>query len=112
MSNDPTLWNYVSDTTEVYGDVPAAFETLVDLGTDYIFRRFMVYSTLDAPVIVRFQNPVSEVWSELEVPAPSGGAPGFSMVLDEFRHQGNIEWKRKASAPTAGEIKFVSWRGE
>ena len=101
---DTTQKNYVRDTVIAFGDVPATYEELVDLGTDYMFRGVMLYSSLDELVSLKFANAESD---ELNIPAGWQFQPNI-----EFWHDGVIEIKHNGDAPTEGFLKIVSWRAE
>lgn len=97
---DTTLANFCVDTTKAFGDVTESFTTLVDMGIDYIFRGFLLFSSFNQPVIIKFAN------SELLIPA------NWSIDLDNFRHNNLIEIKHAGAEPTEGFLKTVSWRAE
>ena len=101
---DPTLANFIEDTTINWGNVPAAYEEFIDLGVDYIFRGFDIYSTLDAPVVIKFTNSSGD--KELIVP------PNWGIPLLDFRYNDVIEIKHNGVAPTEGFVKMVNWRAE
>lgn len=97
---DITLANFCFDTTKAFGDVTGSFTTLVDMGTDYIFRGFLLFSSFNQSVIIKFAN------SELLIPEK------WSINLDNFRHNDLIEIKHAGATPTEGFLKAVSWRAE
>jgi len=74
----------------------------------------MIISTLDKPVTLRFTNPLpGGGTSELEIPINSvSPESGYEVVMDEFLHNGIIEYKYTSDPPTEGTLKIVSWRGE
>jgi len=107
-----TLYNWLKDTEIAYDEITDAFTEIVNLGIQVMFRRLMIYTTLDQPVFLRFYNPLSEVWSVLKIPAKPADAPGFSLVFDQFQHNGSLELKHETGfAPTEGALKLVTWRG-
>jgi len=112
--SDTKLWNHFIDTNKASGDVPAAYATLVDLGTDYIYRGLSIISTLDAPVLIKFTNPLSgAVASELLIPPNTvSPASGYEFSPSDAWHNGVIEYKYAVAAPTEGTLKMVSWRAE
>ena len=100
---DNTLLNFVKETVKAYGDITDSYTQLVDLGADYVFRRMLIYNTLDKDVIIKFTNTET-----VEKTLRAGIDYGF----DEFRHNGVIEIKSVGDVPTSGLIEFTSWRGE
>lgn len=100
---DDTRKNFFSDVEEAFGDIPAIYETLVDLGTDYLFRGMMIYSSLNQPVTLKFTNNLTV---ELHLP------PNWNFTPDEFWHDNIIKIKHDGVAPTEGFLKIVSWRAE
>ena len=101
---DTTRNNYLKDTEVQFGDVPATYTEIVDLGKTRTFRGLMIYSSLDEPVSLKFDNAESD---ELNVPPNWEISPNI-----EFWHDGPIELKHNGDAPTEGFIKIVSWRAE
>lgn len=98
--SDNTKKNFFSDVTKAFGDITDSYTILVDLGTDYVFRGMMIFSSLNEPVTLKFIN------SELELPAKWTFAP------DDFWHDNIIEIKHNGVAPTEGFLKIDSWRAE
>jgi len=96
--------NWLIDTNKAFGDIPAAYATLVDLGVELIYRRLLILNTLNADVIIKFTNTSGTVEKLIRANVSSG--------FDEFWHNDIIEIKYVSSAPTAGFIDFTSWRGE
>ena len=101
---DPTLANFIEDTTVDWDDIPATYEEFIDLGTDYIFRGFDIYSTLDTAIVIKFTNSSGD--KELVIP-PNWGNP-----LPDFRYNDVIEIKHNGVAPTEGFVKMENWRAE
>lgn len=101
---DPTLANYIVDTTKTYGAITDVYATFVDLGVDYIYRALLIYSSLDTEVLLKFTNSAGD--RELDVP------PGWSIALDAFRHNNVIEIKYPGTESTEGYIKMLNWRAE
>ena len=96
--------NYLKDTEKAFGDITGSYTELVDLGTEYLFRGMMIYSTLDQAVTLKFANAESD---ELNVP------PNWEISPEvDFWHDGVIEIKHAGSAPTEGFLKMISWRAE
>lgn len=102
--SDATLANFIEDTTIDWGDVPATYETFVDLGVDYIFRGFDLYSSLNEPITIKFTNSAGD--KEVIIP------PNWGMPLPEFRYNDVIEIKHNGVAPTQGFVKMLNWRAE
>ena len=98
MSN-PTRKNFVSDVEKAFGDITDSYTTLVDLGTDYVFRGMMIYSSLNQPVTLKFANIET---AELNLPA------NWNFFPDEFWHDNIIQIKHNGVAPTEGFLKIVS----
>lgn len=101
---DPTLANYVVDTIVDWDAVSATYEEFVDLGDDYIFRGFDLYSSLDTAVTIKFTNTSGD--SEVVVP------PAWKLPIPGLAHNGVIEIKHNGAAPTEGFIKMLNWRAE
>ena len=102
MAN-PTRKNYISDVTKAFGDITGGYTELVDLGEEYLYRRLLIYSSLDESVTLKFTNTLT---SELVVPV------NWEFALDDFWHDSVIEIKHNGDAPTEGFLKIESWRGE
>ncbi len=100
---DNTLLNFLKETVKNFGDITGSYTQLVDLGKNYVFRRLLIYNTLDEDVMIKFIN--TEI---VEKTIRAGVNIGF----DEFRHNDVIQIKHLGSAPTAGLIELTSWRGE
>jgi uncharacterized SAM-dependent methyltransferase len=101
--SDDTRKNYISDVEKQFGDITGSYTTLVDLGTDYLFRRLLINSSLNQPVTLKFTNNLT---AELNV------LGNWSFDFDEFWHDNVIEIKHNGVAPTEGFLKIVSWRAE
>jgi hypothetical protein len=101
--SDNTKKNFLSDVEKAFGDITGSFTTLVDLGTDYVFRGMMIYSSLDQPVTIKFTNTET---AELNLPA------NWTFAPDDFWHDNVIQIKHNGDAPTEGFLKIVSWRAE
>ena len=102
--SDETLANFIEDTTIDWGAVPAAYDTFIDLGVDYIYRGFDLYSSLDTAITIKFTNASGD--KEVIVP------PNWGMPLPDFRYNDVIEIKHNGSAPTSGFVKMLNWRAE
>ena len=102
--SDPTLANYVVDTTKIFSQITETYATLVDLGVDYIFRGFDLYSSFDTEVVIKFTNSSGD--RELIIP------PKWGIPLPEFRYNDVIEIKHTGAVPTEGFLKMLSWRAE
>jgi hypothetical protein len=101
-----TLSNFLVDTIKEFDEITDSFTELVDLGKAFTYRHLLISNTLDKDVVIDFVNTPNV---ELIIPA---GSPSFDMVMDDFRHFDLIQIKYVSDAPTIGQIKFVSWRGE
>lgn len=53
---DKTLFNYFTDITVVFGAVSGSYTPVIDLGVKRMFRAFMLYSSFDQPVSLKFSN--------------------------------------------------------
>ena len=101
---DPTLANYLVDTTKTFSQITGTYATLADLGVDYIFRGFDVYSSFDTEVVIKFKNSSGD--RELIIP------PNWGIPLPRFRCNDVIEIKHTGAAPTKGFLKMLNWRAE
>lgn len=101
---DTTRNNYLKDIIKAFGNITGSYTELVDLGTEYLFRGMMIYSTLDQPVTLKFANAESD---ELNIP------PNWEISPEiEFWYDGIIQIKHDGDAPTEGFLKMISWRAE
>ncbi len=101
--SDDTKKNFLSDVERAFGTITDSYTTLVDLGTDYLFRGLMIFSSLDQPVTLKFTNAETV---ELNLP------PDWTFAPDDFWHDNIIQIKHNGVAPTEGFLKIDSWRAE
>lgn len=95
-------YNFIKDISKAFGDIPAAYATLIDLDKQISYNHIMLVNGTDANIIIKFTN--SAITSEYTVPANS------TQVLDNFLHNSIIQYKY-VSAPTTGYFKLTSWLG-
>ena len=102
---DPTLANYIEDTTVAFDEVTPTYTDLINLGVERIFRGFDFYSTLDQAITIKFTNTET---GDKEVVVP----PNWGLPLPGFRYNGVIRMKHNGAAPTEGFVKMINWRAE
>jgi len=89
--------NKIYEETMAFGSVPATFDTLIDLSTDYIYTRARIVSTLDTNVTLRF-----------------GGTNTITILsnsnidLHDFRFNGEVEIQYVIE-PTSGSIQIFAY---
>jgi len=100
LGKDPTgqfHTNIIDEVIKAFGDVPAAFASLIDLDTNYTRTHLLIVNSLNQDIIVKFET------KEITFPA------GKDIFIDGFKHNGELKYKYKTSAPTAGNIQFISY---
>jgi len=96
-------YNFIKDVSKAFGDVPAAYTDLIDLGSRFKYNHLMLVNSTDTDIILLFEN--SDITAEYTVPANS------SQVLDKFSHNRVVQYKYVSAAPTSGFFKLTSWLG-
>lgn len=94
--NSQFVVNKIGETIKAFGDVPASYSSLVDLGTEYVYTHLFVTNSLDQDIQIRFgsTNAVTlkankDIW------------------MDGFKFQNTLYYQHKGVAPTTGSIQFV-----
>ena len=95
----PRPLNTEVNALKAFGDVPAAFGTLIDVGTSITSTNLMLYNSTDVNITIKF------VESSLEMIIPAG----VGITQSPFLHNGLIEYKYTTVAPTSGEFLIKSW---
>jgi hypothetical protein len=95
--------NLIKEANMAFGSVPAAYGTLIDLGSNNMYDHIDIISTLDDEVTLKFAADNEGNQNELIIPA------GDSTVYDNFVHNGIVQIKYNSSAPTSGAFKLRSW---
>ena len=97
-------FNFIKDATKAFGVIPAAYASLIDLGTDYHYNHIQLVNTTDQSVVIKFVN--SAIVAEYTIPSNS------SQTFDQFSHKDEIEYRYVGVvAPTVGFFKLTSWLG-
>lgn len=89
--------NIIEESIKAFGDVPAAFGTLISLGTAYVYTHFFVVNSLNQDIIIKFGS------NEITFPSTK------DIWLDNFNYNGTIEYKYKSSAPTSGSLQIICY---
>ncbi len=97
----PNPINNIMQTLKAFGEVPAVYSELVNLGKTYIFNHIMLVNETDQPVIFKLTNESGTKDIEL--------AASRQATLDNFKHNDIIEYKYVSSVPTTGSILQFSW---
>lgn len=99
LSNgDPCIVNNIKQVEKAFGDVPAAYTQLIDLGTTHVFTNMLIQNELNREIAFKF-------FGGDEISVPDADCCHFS----DFNHNDVIEYKYLVSAPTNGVIKITSW---
>ena len=98
VANVNSINNDIIDTNKVFGDAPAAYAELVDLGTDRNYYKMIAVSTLDKPITLKLESG-----RELIVEANQ------TITLDSFLHNDVIQWKHNGVAPLSGSFKLINY---
>lgn len=96
-------YNFIQDVTKAFGVIPAAYASLIDLETGFHYNHIQLVNTTDEDVVVKFTN--AAITAEYTIPSNS------SQTLDQFSHNGVIQYKYSA-APSTGFFKLTSWLGK
>lgn len=97
----PKAINNIIKTKKLFGDVPVNYSLLVDLNTERIYDHFMLVNETDQSIIIKFTN--SAITSEIII------GSGAALTLDDFKHNGIINYKYESVAPLEGSIKHFTW---
>jgi len=89
--------NIIKESIKAFGDVPATFETLIDLGTIYTYTHLMFLTSLDEDVTIKLGD------NEFTVLANK------NIWFDGLKFNGIIQYKRKTDAPTEGELQVLCY---
>jgi len=84
---------------KAFGDVPASFGTLIDVGTDQFSTTLIVYNATNQDITLN----IAETSTEIPMPA------GLGITQYPFPHNGIIQYKYTSSAPTSGYLLIKSW---
>ena len=86
------------------GSIGAAYGTLIDLGTDYLYNDLIVNNTTDHDIELKFVNGlVGVASSEVVIPKYT------SLTFDSFRYWDLVELKYRTSQPTLGSVMIWCW---
>jgi len=97
----PRAINQIIKTEKLFGAIPANFGLLVDLDMERVYNHFMLVNETDQPIMVEFTN--SAITSEIIVGSDA------ALTLDDFSHNGVVNYKYESAAPIAGSIKHFTW---
>jgi len=100
VRNDPagqTNTNIMKEVIKAFGDVPAAFGTLIDLDVIYSYTHLLVINSLDKDIVLKFGS--NEITFQTNK----------DMWIDNFKFDGIIEYKYKSAAPTAGSLQIICY---
>lgn len=101
---DPTgqfQTNRIVSVSKAFGDVPAAFGTLIALGDDFIYEHFMIINSLDAGITIQFNSTDTDT----EIPFPANK----DIVMDGFKNYGTLKYKYTSGAPTTGSLQIICY---
>ena len=94
-----TSINSEVNALKAFGDIPAAYGTLIDIGVDQFSTSMMMFNGTDVDIIIRYQET-----SQTEtIPA------GLGWAKYPFTHNGEIQYKYVSGAPTSGYFLIKSW---
>jgi len=88
--------NKIKNVSVAYGSVPAAFGTLIALGTVYTYNHMLVVNSLDANVVIKIGD------NEVTFPANT------NITIDNLSHNGTLTYKY-ASAPSSGALTVMCY---
>lgn len=98
----PEQYNYIKNVSKVFGVIPAVYETLIDLTTDYAYNSIEIFNRTNADILLKFEGALTT--SVLVIPSLTNS------VHDRFLHNGIIQYKY-VLAPTSGTFFLTSWLG-
>ena len=87
-----------------FGGIGAAYVSLVDLGTDYLYNDLVVDNSTDQDIVLKFVNGQDGVASsEVVIPAST------ALTFDSFRYWDDVEIKYRSRQPTLGSVMLWCW---
>lgn len=89
--------NIITESIKAFGDVPAAYGTLVTLNAAYTYTHFLVVNSLDNDVVIKFGD------NEITFQANK------DIWMDGLKYSGTITYKYKSSAPTVGSLQVICY---
>lgn len=89
--------NILVEAIKAFGDVPASYGTLIDLGTSYTYTHFLVVNSLDADIMIKFGD------SEITFQANK------DIWMDGIKLDGVIQYKDKSGSPTSGNLQVICY---
>ena len=89
--------NIIKEAIKVFGDIPASFETLIDLGTVYVNTHLIIVNSLDEDIIITTGD------NEITIKALK------DMWMDGLKYQNIVQYKYKNDAPGEGDIQIICY---
>lgn len=88
--------NIIQEASKAFGVVPAAYATLIDLGTTKVYEHVLVINSLNNATNLKFGDSV------ITLPAVT------NIAIDGFKHNGIVQYKY-VLAPTLGTLHVIFW---
>lgn len=88
--------NIIEEVIKAFGDVPATFTTLIDLGTIYTYQHLLIINSLDEDITIKFGT------KNITFQA------GKDLWMDNFKFDGILQYKYN-TVPTSGSIQIVCY---
>jgi len=89
--------NIIKEEIKLFSEVPVSLETLIDLGTIYIFTHLMFLTSLDEDVTIKLGD------NEFTV------VENKNLWFDDLKFNGIIQFKKKDGAPTEGKLQVICY---
>ena len=92
--------NIIREAIKAFGDVPASFDTLIDLTSVnplYIYTHLIIVNSLDENVTIKIGD------NELTVQALK------DIWMDGLNYNGLIEYEYSVGAPTEGSLQIICY---
>ena len=99
--NDPQA-NRIVEAVKDFGDVPAAYATLMDLGTVFMRNNLQVVNGLNASVSLKFASGET---GENIVTIQAGATRDFK----QLKMYGIIQYQYESGAPGSGTLTTSAW---
>jgi hypothetical protein len=92
--------NIIEESIKAFGDVPATYETLIDLTATYptyIYTHLIIVNSLDTDTTIKLGD------NEFTVQALK------DIWFDNLRYNDVVEYKYKSGAPTVGNLQIICY---
>lgn len=94
--------NIIKESIKDFTEVPANFDTLIDLGEIFVFTHIILQSSLDEDVSIKVTTN-NNVENIITLKADR------DLWMDDLKLFGIIEFKKVLDAPTEGTVQVICW---